>query len=229
MWGILDIRIRILIVFGIIFLLPFFHNLETFLVILGLSFVLLFISGINIKSFFRSFTYIVPFLLIPLLLVPFYNSGYTRAFIIILKFVISYMLLYILIFNSSESEMLYGLRKLGFPKIFIDIMSIFFRYIDLLTDKSKRKLIAQKSRLFELRSILKRKNSYSLSAVITSLLMDSFNRTERIYIAMLSRGYKGELYYKDFKKLNGRDVTVLFMFVIFLVFLFILDRRGVIL
>lgn len=226
MWGNLDIRVRILIVFGIILSLPFFNHLNTFLVLLGLAFILFFISGINIKNFFRSFTYIVPFLLIPLLLVPFYNSGYTGAFIIILKFLVSYMLLYILIFNSSESEILYGLRKLGFPKIFIDVMSIFFRYMSHLKEKSRKKLIAQKSRLFELRSILKRKDSYGLSAVITSLLMDSFNRTERIYIAMLSRGYSGELYYRDFKKLNGRDVSALFIFVIFLVFLFVLDRRG---
>lgn len=77
------------------------------------------------------------------------------------------------------------------PKIFIMIMSFMYRYLFLLVDEVQRMQRAKESRSFG-----KAKHLHTLrtlSNIIGVLFIRSYERAERVYLAMCSRGFHGEI------------------------------------
>jgi cobalt/nickel transport system permease protein len=72
----------------------------------------------------------------------------------------------------------------------VQIMSFMFRYADVIGDEMHRMRIARESRGFQAR------NARQLKVVAQSagaLFIRSYERGERVHLAMLSRGYTGTM------------------------------------
>ncbi|MCL2688015.1 MAG: cobalt ECF transporter T component CbiQ [Methanobrevibacter sp.] len=87
-----------------------------------------------------------------------------------------------------------SMRKLGFPKEMSMILSMTVRYVFVFFDELENILKAQKSRSF---NIWNKKTSYiwrikQIGYTIMMLFLKSFEKGERVYYSMLSRGYVGE-------------------------------------
>jgi cobalt/nickel transport system permease protein len=81
-----------------------------------------------------------------------------------------------------------GLDRLRMPTLLVQIMTLMIRYADVITDELRRMQIARASRGFVARDIR------SLPVVAKSagaLFIRSYERGERVHLAMLSRGYDG--------------------------------------
>lgn len=109
--------------------------------------------------------------------------------------------------STDFIELIKGLEKLKVPNTFIQILSFGFRYSFLLYQEAERINRARDSRTSG-----KMKNSESLKVVsklVPHLFFRTFARSERVYAAMLARGYEGKL--PGFTTLQLKKVDVLFL------------------
>ena len=69
------------------------------------------------------------------------------------------------------------------------------------------------------------RNYVVLSKMLGALLIRSFGRSERVYTGMLSRGYRGMVPFREFPKLNRRQMILRAnVWIIPVLFLFIWDK-----
>ncbi len=90
--------------------------------------------------------------------------------------------------TTEPSEVLAGLRRLRMPELVVQIMSFMIRYLDVVTADLGRMLVSMRSRGVEPRSP---RNWPALGRTLGALFIRSYERGERVHLAMLSRGYDG--------------------------------------
>ena len=90
--------------------------------------------------------------------------------------------------TTEPSDVLAGLRRLRMPELLVQIMSFMIRYLDVVTADLGRMLVAMRSRGVEPRSP---RNWPVLARTLGALFIRSYERGERVHLAMLSRGYDG--------------------------------------
>lgn len=123
------------------------------------------------------------------------NLGLTKESIllsigVLFKALSAVSCLYFLSLSTPIVELLSVLRKLKVPKLFIELMSLIYRFIFILLETVNMIYISQNSRL----GYSNIKSSYnSLGKLITSLFISSYKRSEDMYIALESRCYDGEI------------------------------------
>jgi cobalt/nickel transport system permease protein len=86
--------------------------------------------------------------------------------------------------------MLIGLERLGMPALLVQIMTFMVRYADVITDELRRMRIARTARGFEARDL---RSTPVLARSAGALFIRSYERGERVHLAMLSRGYTGRM------------------------------------
>lgn len=97
------------------------------------------------------------------------------------------------IFGTSRFDVaMFALQRLKCPRILVQLLLFTYRYIFVFLSEMERMDTAMKARGF-----VRRPNLYTLKVIggfIGTLLIRSFERTERVFKAMLSKGYQGELH-----------------------------------
>jgi len=81
------------------------------------------------------------------------------------------------------------LRSIRLPGIFVQTLSLAYRYIFLSINESTRMLLARDARTFRKRRRLTLEELKGLSGVVASLLVRTYDRSERVYLAMRARGF----------------------------------------
>ena len=92
--------------------------------------------------------------------------------------------------TTEPRELLRGLERLRLPHVLVQILSFMIRYADVVSGELHRMRVARESRGFTGRS---RGALRVLGATAGSLFVRSYERGERVHLAMLSRGYDGRL------------------------------------
>ena len=92
--------------------------------------------------------------------------------------------------STTMRDLILGLDRLRVPSIFIQIATFMLRYLDILAEDARRMRIARISRGYDPRFLWQAK---AFAVSIGSLFLRAFERGERVYLAMLSRGYAGRL------------------------------------
>src|SRR5690349_22049286 len=96
---------------------------------------------------------------------------------------------YTTLFRSMR-DLILGLDRLHCPRVFTQIATFMLRYLDILADDARRMRIARLSRGYDPRFLWQAK---AFAVGIGSLFLRSYERGERVYLAMVSRGYTGRL------------------------------------
>ena len=131
--------------------------------------------------------------------------------------------LIILMISTSESELLGSLRWLKVPATILEISSFMSRYIKTFSNEGNKLSLAQRSRLGLSGSFLKKMQDTAM--IFGLLITHAFARSEEIYRAMLSRGWKPELRYsQDFSPLGMTDMVPIILLVSGLLGIVFLDR-----
>ncbi len=92
--------------------------------------------------------------------------------------------------TTEASEVLVGLQRLRMPALIVQIMGFMIRYLDVVTADLGRMLTAMRSRGVDPRSP---RHWPALARTLGALFVRSYERGERVHLAMLSRGYDGTL------------------------------------
>jgi cobalt/nickel transport system permease protein len=92
--------------------------------------------------------------------------------------------------TTEPQELLLGLERLRLPQQLVQIMAFMVRYLDVVTGEMQRMKIARESRGFTARNP---KHWPVLARSAGALFIRSYERGERVHLAMLSRGYTGRM------------------------------------
>ncbi|MGH3333666.1 MAG: cobalt ECF transporter T component CbiQ [Nocardioidaceae bacterium] len=92
--------------------------------------------------------------------------------------------------TTEPRDLLAGLQRLRVPNQLVQIMGFMIRYLDVVTDEMRRMRIARESRGFDARSV---RHWPVVARSAGSLFIRSYERGERVHLAMMSRGYTGKL------------------------------------
>jgi cobalt/nickel transport system permease protein len=92
--------------------------------------------------------------------------------------------------TTEPRDLLAGLERLRLPHQLVQIMGFMMRYLEVVTDELGRMRIARESRGFTATSV---RAWPALASTAGALFVRSYERGERIHLAMLSRGYAGRM------------------------------------
>lgn len=92
--------------------------------------------------------------------------------------------------TTEPQDLLRGLTRLRMPSLLVQIMGFMIRYLEVVTDELRRMRVARESRGFRARDP---RHWPVLARTFGALFIRSFERGERVHLAMLSRGYTGRL------------------------------------
>lgn len=92
--------------------------------------------------------------------------------------------------TTEPQALLQGLTRLRMPALLVQIMGFMIRYLEVVTDELRRMRIARESRGFVASNP---RHWPVLARSFGALFIRSFERGERVHLAMLSRGYTGKL------------------------------------
>jgi cobalt/nickel transport system permease protein len=92
--------------------------------------------------------------------------------------------------TTEPDDVLRGLQRLRMPDPLVQIMGFMIRYLEVVTGEMKRMLTAMRSRGCDPRSP---RHWPVLARSMGALFIRSYERGERVHLAMLSRGYTGTL------------------------------------
>ncbi|MEU9637330.1 cobalt ECF transporter T component CbiQ [Streptomyces tendae] len=97
----------------------------------------------------------------------------------------------VLLASTTElRELLLGLQRLRLPPLLVQIASFMIRYGDVIADEMRRMRIARESRGFEAKGV---RHWGVLAKSAGALFIRSYERGERVHLAMVSRGYAGSM------------------------------------
>ena len=207
----LDPRAKVIVFFSFI-LIGVSTPPQDFLLLIILAGGLISITLVARLPFFhllRKLLIILPFLLVITASIPFmkkdtvaggYNlglgglsvsrSGLWVFWNVIIKSCLGVFSIILLYSTTPFPHLVKGLEKLGTPRVFTVLLSFMYRYSFLLVDEIHRMKRARDSRSFGGRWFWQLK---TIGHMIGTLFLRSFHRAERVYFAMLSRGYHGAM------------------------------------
>ena len=92
--------------------------------------------------------------------------------------------------TTSFPDMLVGFQRLRVPQVFVLVVSFMYRYSFVFVEELQRIQRAMVARNYRARWLW---NVPTLGRVLSSLFLRSYGRGERVYVAMVSRGYEGRI------------------------------------
>jgi cobalt/nickel transport system permease protein len=92
--------------------------------------------------------------------------------------------------TTDPQDVLVGLRRLRMPDLIVQIMGFMLRYLEVVTGEMGRMTTSMKSRGSDPRSP---RHWPVLARSLGALFIRSYERGERVHLAMLARGYDGTL------------------------------------
>lgn len=92
--------------------------------------------------------------------------------------------------TTEPRDVVAGLEKLRLPSQLVQIMAFMLRYLEVVSGELDRMRVARQSRGFSASSV---RQWPVLASSAGALFIRSYERGERVHLAMLSRGYAGRL------------------------------------
>jgi cobalt/nickel transport system permease protein len=118
------------------------------------------------------------------------EAGLLGAWALLAKGTLGVVASILLAATTEAREIISGFEKLRLPAPLVEIMSFMLRYTEVVAGELGRMRIARESRGFRARSI---RQWPALGHTMGALFIRSYERGERVHLAMLSRGYAGRL------------------------------------
>jgi cobalt/nickel transport system permease protein len=109
---------------------------------------------------------------------------------ILAKATIAVLAATVLAATTEPRELLRGLERLRLPQLLVQILMFMIRYADVVGGELQRMRVARESRGFRPRHLGALR---VLGPAAGALFVRSYERGERVHLAMLSRGYTGRL------------------------------------
>lgn len=158
-----------------------------FVVAGGLLILLTALSRIPWKFIVRRLLLLEPFVLGIAVMALLQPDGQIIFLTVVVKSTLCLLTIILLSNTTPFAELLNTLRRIGLPRLLVTILALMYRYIFVLIDEAERLNRARESRTFSESRLQK---WYSLASLVGQLFVRSTERAERIFAAMLARGWK---------------------------------------
>ena len=177
---------------------------------LALLAVLLLLARLPLVPVLRRLAGLAPFVLTAAVLLPFsrpgdgtvtaslalggwelrvYQAGLLASKAVLLKSLIAGASAVLLVCTTPFSSLLAALQRMRFPRLLLAIIAFLYRYLFLLQGEFLRLVRAARSRNWEAGPL--RVRLAAAGGIVGSLFLRTYARGERVYTAMLARGYDG--------------------------------------
>ena len=152
---------------------------------------------------------IIPFILMVAAFIPFFKKGeiagaysfgtfkltvtYDGLMVfwnVLVKAYLSFLSMILLMASTHFADFLKTLERSRFPRIFTMILSFMYRYIFVIQDELMKMRLAKESRTVGGSRWLHTK---TLANMLGSLFIRAYERGEKVYLAMCSRGFDGQI------------------------------------
>jgi len=144
------------------------------------------------------------------------TGGIHKSVILLLRAWLAVSLMILLVNTTPFDRLLASLRSFRVPPLFVLLLSFFYRYLYLLWDEGERMQRARNLRYFGGRWTAQ---VPILGRMVSTLFLRSYQRAERVQMAMLSRGWDGEVRVVRSQPLRNRDKLVLLVGVLLILLL----------
>ncbi len=165
--------------------------------------VLIAASGLPFGYILRKILIVIPFALVIGIFNPVFDrqvimhvgefaiwGGWVSCASILIRATLTASVAIILVALTGFPVICAALEKLGMPKAFAVQLLFLYRYIFVLTDEGVRTIRACQLRSFGRRGLSLRQ----FGSLVGHLLLRTWDRAERIHMAMLARGFSGEFH-----------------------------------
>jgi cobalt/nickel transport system permease protein len=125
----------------------------------------------------------------------------------------------LLVTTTTFPGLVAGIRALRVPELLVSVISFMYRYIYVIADEALRLHRAREARSAAPYKRRRGKLAWRakvLGGMIGSLFLRSYERSERIYAAMLSRGFDGTVRSMRLKALGRKDLLAMGTFAVYL-------------
>ena len=109
----------------------------------------------------------------------------------------------LLMLTTRFSKLIQAMENFRFPKVFVTMMAVTYRFIFLFINETFRMALAKESRTVT--RLRWKGNVKSLANMIATLFIRAHERGERVYLAMVARGYAGTIRSPNTMKYVQRD------------------------
>jgi cobalt/nickel transport system permease protein len=144
-------------------------------------------SALPMGYIIKRVLFLEPVVLGAALLALFQPDGRHLFFFLVLRSTFCLWTMTIFAGTTPFDELLAVMRQVHLPAILITTVAMMYRYLFVLIDQSQRMRRARASRTFDRRTMSIWRN---LAGVIGQLFIRTADRSERVYAAMLARGWK---------------------------------------
>ena len=166
-------------------------------------FVLIAVARLPIQTVFLRSLIEIPFVLFAFLMpffgtgpkveilgVTVYEAGLLAGLSIVAKGTLGVLIAIVLSATTTARELLFGLERLRIPLPLLNIAAFMLRYLNVINDEMTRMRVARLSRGFQESGI---RSWRVLAHSMGALFIRSYERGERVYLAMLARGFRGSI------------------------------------
>lgn len=159
------------------------------------------------------------------------DAGLLRFSSIVVRSWLSVQMAILMVATTRFPDLMHALRHLRVPALLVAITSFMYRYLAVLIDEAARLLRAREARSAGLPG-MRRGGSVSWRARVAGnmagqLFLRSYERSDRIYSAMVARGFTGNFQTLNPHVMRARDWTAAIIVVGALVVLQALGRLDV--
>ncbi len=207
----LDPRVKVIAFFLFIFIVVItpIKAVYAFVVYFSMVLILALLTRIPVVFLLKRSLVIIPFAL----LIGLFNLFFKPIDVflnLLIKSWLSVMVMILLSSTTSFPDLLKALEALKMPHILIAILSFMYRYIFTLMDQAMR---MERARVLRSYQSLGLRQLKALGAMLGSLFIRTYERGERIYLAMLSRGFDGQTPETNSFAFTFKDAVFLVCFV----------------
>lgn len=118
------------------------------------------------------------------------EPGLWAAWALIAKATLGVLISVTLAATTQMTEAIAGLRRLRVPDLFVSILTSMIRYLNVVAEESRRMSRARAARGFTGHGP---RSWPILAQSLGTLFIRSYERGERVHLAMMSRGYQGHM------------------------------------
>jgi len=153
-----------------------------------------------------------------------YEEGLARGFLIMCRVIGGVSLILFLSMSTPANRLLLAASWFRMPKIFIELTLLVYRYIFVFMEEAIAIKDAQRVRLGYCNW---RQSMRSLGVLGGSLILRAYNRAERVFEAMLARGYTGTIAINYQPKYGRKDYLATFGLTAILVVFYLVGRLRI--
>ncbi len=213
----LDPRVKLVVTLLFLFTVISFSKYDTFALIPFFLYpmLLMTIGEIPFMFIFRKILLVSPFAIFIGIFNPLLDSGQVAVlpgltisagwisfFSILIKFTLTVSTALLLIATTSFPGVCHALRQLRLPSLFVSQLLFLYRYIFVLMEETMRIVRARNMRSYGKRG----KDMKIFVRIIGILFIRTVERAERVYFAMLCRGFQGDMPSLKRFRINVADV-----------------------